>query len=207
MTNRESVLAERPEAVAGVMQGEAHCAEACGRLAHWEVRGGPESEAALLGAGDDEETAWAEAAGVLLVGMTHRGTFDQRRPLSPVKQADGAAPGEAGATETPQEAGQREMQERVAGHAAGGADQIDRRIEELAPRPGSAAERDAQERCALKALRGDFEGLPALAHLHERAEVAKFEGEGGRAPESDEEAAHDRNDRNAVAGAVDAARR
>ena len=140
MTNREAVLAERPEAMAGVVQGEAHCAEAYGRLAHWEVRGGPDSEAALLGTGDGEEAAWAEAAGVLLAGMTHRGAFDQRRPLSPVKQADGAAaPGDAGATETPQEAGQREMQERVAGHAAAGPDQIDRRIEEMAPRQGEEA--------------------------------------------------------------------
>lgn len=79
-------------------------------------------------------------------------------------------------------------------------EQIARRLEELSPSPDSLdspAALDAEERCALKALRGDFEGLPALTTPQEREEVDKFEGEGGR----------DRHDRAAVADALDAARR
>jgi hypothetical protein len=72
------------------------------------------------------------------------------------------------------------------------------------PRGAPAA---AEERCALKALRGDFRDLPALATAEDRADAARFEGEGGtaRGPEGDDPL--DRQDRAAVAAALQAARR
>ncbi len=65
----------------------------------------------------------------------------------------------------------------------------------------------AEERYALKALRGDFRGLPRLVTPEERAEVTRFEADGGRAPGPGEADPHDRQDEAAVAGAVRAARR
>jgi hypothetical protein len=62
MTHREAVLARHPDAVARLVQTEAHAAEAYRREAHWEVRAGPGEDAPLLGAGLDEEAAWAGAA-------------------------------------------------------------------------------------------------------------------------------------------------
>jgi hypothetical protein len=97
------------------------------------------------------------------------------------------------------------MEQRVPRHASGGPREIDRRLEELVQQDEPALE--AEERCALKSLRGDFRAVPALTTSQDRAEVARFEGEGGRTPESQEESACDRNDRTAVDEALQAARR
>ena len=64
-----------------------------------------------------------------------------------------------------------------------------------------------EERFALKALRGDFRDLCALTPADERAEVARFEGEGGGASGPGEEDVYDRNDRAAVEAALSATRR
>ena len=63
---------------------------------------------------------------------------------------------------------------------------------------------DAEERRA-EGARGDFGGLPALATPQERAEVAAFEGEGGRVPAPGEEGGCDRRDCAAVGEALEAA--
>lgn len=190
-TQREVVLAGRPRALAVWVQGEAHSIEEYQRQAHWEVHAGP-GEEAVLGASQEEEGAWAEAAEVVRAGLFRRS--DLPRPLQlVVTRAEGAA--------------RRGMEERVARHAADGPEQIDRRIEELSADRDSPTALDAEERCALKALRGDFEGLPAMTTPQERAEVALFEDEGGRATAEGEEDGGDRHDRAAVADALDAARR
>jgi hypothetical protein len=107
----------------------------------------------------------------------------------------------------PGRAARRRMEARVARLAAGGAPaELDLRIDELGPPPGSRRALEAEERCALKALRGDFAALPALATAEDRAEVSAFEGEGGRATGHGEEDACDRQDRSAVRRALRAAR-
>ncbi len=102
--------------------------------------------------------------------------------------------------------GRREMEERVARHAAGGPVDISRRLEELGHEPGSRQELDAEERCALKALRGDFAALSPLATAEDRASVSAFEGEGGRATVHEEEDASGGQDRVAVSEALRSAR-
>ncbi len=72
------------------------------------------------------------------------------------------------------------------------------------PREAAGA---AEERYALKALRGDFRGLPRLVTPEERADVSRFEADGGRAPGTGEADPHDSRDEAATAGAVRAARR
>ena len=74
-------------------------------------------------------------------------------------------------------------------------------------RPGrrTAAEIN-QERYALKALRGDFDDLRALTRDDDRADVARFEGEGGVVAEPGESDAHDRHDRAVAHDALQAAR-
>jgi hypothetical protein len=64
-----------------------------------------------------------------------------------------------------------------------------------------------EERYALKALRGDFRGLRALTSAADRADVARFEGEGGRVTEPGEGDAHDQRDQAAVTAAFQAAGR
>ncbi len=73
--------------------------------------------------------------------------------------------------------------------------------------PGLREAAGAEERYALKALRGDFRSLPRLVTPEERAEVSRFEADGGRAPGPGEADPHDVQDEAAVAGAVRAARR
>jgi hypothetical protein len=58
---------------------------------------------------------------------------------------------------------------------------------------------------ALKALRGDFRGFPRPASAEDRAEVARWEGEGGPAAPGTE-GAHERQDREAAKSALRAAR-
>jgi len=137
----------------------------------------------------------------------------------------------------PAEQARHETAQSVARHATCGPDQIDRRLEELdrelgteraveagavvvltgailgpAPTasrlPGWRSAADmSEERYALKVLRGDFRDVPALTTAEERAEVARFEGEGGRASDPDEQDALDRHDQAAIAEALQAARR
>jgi hypothetical protein len=64
-----------------------------------------------------------------------------------------------------------------------------------------------QERYALKALRGDFDDLRALTRDDDRADVARFEGEGGVVAGPGESDAHDRHDRAVANDALRAARR
>jgi hypothetical protein len=61
MTHREAVLARHPDALARLVQSQAHATEAYEREAHWEVRAGPGEDAPLLGTAIAEESAWAEA--------------------------------------------------------------------------------------------------------------------------------------------------
>lgn len=77
----------------------------------------------------------------------------------------------------------------------------------LVPRLGrrTAAEIN-EERYALKALRGDFDDLRALTPDDDRADVARFEGEGGVVVEPGESGAHDQHDRAAAHEAFQAAR-
>lgn len=63
-----------------------------------------------------------------------------------------------------------------------------------------------EERSVLKALRGDFHDLLRLSTAEDRAEVARWEGEGGIVGGDGAEAAHERADRHAVADALRAAR-
>jgi hypothetical protein len=63
-----------------------------------------------------------------------------------------------------------------------------------------------EERAALKALRGDFHDLLRLTTAEDRADAARWEGEGGGAAGHGAEDAHDRNDRGAVGAALRAAR-
>jgi hypothetical protein len=210
MTSREVVLAEHPEAVARSVPREAHACEAYERRAHWEVRSGPGEDARLIAAGPGEESAWAEAAEALRAEVTERSS-PSCPPRSPVTRAEGSGV----AHDTPRaeppaqtaDAARSEMEGRVAGHAAAGPERIGLRLEELGQRPDpSQAALEAEERCALKALRGDFDGLPALSSPEDRAEVSAFEDEGGRALPPGAESGHDRHDRAAVADALEAAR-
>jgi hypothetical protein len=70
----------------------------------------------------------------------------------------------------------------------------------------TAAEID-EERYALKSLRGDFLGLRALTPHEDRADVARFEGEGGTVTGHGATDAHDRHDQAAANEALHAARR
>ena len=63
-----------------------------------------------------------------------------------------------------------------------------------------------EERYALKSLRGDFQGLLILTPAEDRADLARFEGEGGVISGPDASDAHDQHDRAAVTEALDAAR-
>ena len=129
-----------------------------------------------------------------------------------------------------------ETEEWVARLAASGPEQIEHRLEELEREleVGRAVEASAvvvlagetgvatvavcsppgwrssaeihEERCVLKALRGDFRDVPPLTTPEERAEVARFEGEGGRVPDPEEDPL-DLRDRAAIAEALQAARR
>jgi hypothetical protein len=62
MTHREAVLARHPDALARLVQREAHSAEGYEREIHWEVRAGPGEDALLLATALAEDSAWAEAA-------------------------------------------------------------------------------------------------------------------------------------------------
>jgi len=131
----------------------------------------------------------------------------------------------------------REAEERVARLASSGLEEIEHRLEELerelqteraveasavvvmtGPAAGDApavccppGTRTAvelfEERCVLKALRGDFRDVPPLATAEERDEVARFEGEGGRAIDGEEDDPLDQRNRAAIAEALQAARR
>jgi hypothetical protein len=63
----------------------------------------------------------------------------------------------------------------------------------------------AEERVALKSLRGDFGNLARLTTEADRADVSRFEDEGGRSVSEEEETAHDQNDRYAFCQAMHAA--
>ena len=62
-----------------------------------------------------------------------------------------------------------------------------------------------RERYALKALRGDFDDLRALTRDDDRADVARFEGEGGVVAAPGESDAHDQHDRAVAHDALQAA--
>jgi cold-inducible RNA-binding protein len=106
----------------------------------------------------------------------------------------------------------RQMEVRVAHHAADGPG-ADGRLEQLdqerdTERGGCrrAAEID-EERHALQALRGDFGHLHPLTPAGDRADVARFEGEGGTVTAPGEDSAHDQHDRTAIEEARRARRR
>jgi hypothetical protein len=61
VTCKETVLAKYPDAQAKCVQPEAHAAEAFERRLHWAVFAGPEEDAAFLGFGLTEVSAWAAA--------------------------------------------------------------------------------------------------------------------------------------------------
>jgi hypothetical protein len=63
-----------------------------------------------------------------------------------------------------------------------------------------------EERSALKALRGDFHDLIRMSTAEDRAEVSRWEDEGGSSGAAGAEGAHDRADRRAVESALRAAR-
>ncbi|MFL5330729.1 MAG: hypothetical protein ACJ8C4_17655 [Gemmataceae bacterium] len=67
---------------------------------------------------------------------------------------------------------------------------VDRMFEHLGFRPHSEI---ACEKLALRALRGDFHGLPTLHDVENREEIDRFEGEGGmvRAPEDSKLGLHE----------------
>jgi RNA recognition motif-containing protein len=123
----------------------------------------------------------------------------------------GAAPGTPRATGHPTEEIRHRMEERVAHHAAGGPGVGDRLGqldgEQNVERGGyrTTAEID-EERHTLQALRGDFGYLRPLTAAVERADVARFEGEGGRATGPAADSAHDEQDDAAVAEALRTAR-
>lgn len=124
--------------------------------------------------------------------------------------AIGAAPGTPPAAEHPVEQIRQRMEERVAYHAAGSPG-VDDRLEQLdgeqdRERGGYRTTAEiGQERHALQALRGDFEHLQPLTPVGERADVSRFEGEGGTVTESGEDSAHDQHDQVAVVEALQAA--
>ncbi|MBY0228750.1 MAG: hypothetical protein K2W96_05665 [Gemmataceae bacterium] len=88
----------------------------------------------------------------------------------------------------------------TAGRAA-----IERRLAEIQRSLGTGRMLQAEEWCALKALRGDFDGIGSMAPEDDRAAISSFESEGGRATEAGEETGCDRRDRSAVTAALAAA--
>jgi hypothetical protein len=106
---------------------------------------------------------------------------------------------------SPDDGARDDMHERVASHAAGGPEGVERRLEEIGQGAQSQAALAAEERRALEAL-GDHGGPHGLTTSQERADIHAFEDEGGRAAPEGEEDGSDRHDRAAVARALREAR-